>query len=250
MSINITLTRWASPWNNSEQLPDGVVLYSYNYVEKEIPRYVNYDMIDLWKEEPVFKTKLSSFNIFKTKIPFIGQLLKVYLDGNIIQKSVIDNKSFTVSDEYEDGYLYVSYGIPYNINDRIAEYISDNISIQKKAGPLTWTIITEMRNALNKLEMFLGLSQTLWTGGTKNNTKGYADNIMAFVTPISLIHILELREAYANIARKVWVFTEGKLEMRSTFIEVEESNILTCNIIEELRTRINELENSIIRHLS
>jgi len=157
---------------------------------------------------------------FKTKTPFIIKSLKIYMDMatsggpqyeewyiiNNFPPETISSDIIELSASIYNTYkpFYVTY-IPADIelfNGDNIEHIKSSYNVVPSYNPLTLKheYIKRARDIINNIEEYFIVSgfpypPSLWVGGTDNQYKSSANNILEDTTPYNLIHLKELHNS-------------------------------------------------------
>lgn len=240
MALDKTL--WHKPWDINSKMGENQTTLRYYNVEIEIPIYTK-EGKNLWFfEEPVFKTKLSTYNVFETRYVFRPGTLKVKIDGFNVDYNTLSNKSFEVDTSYNDGYLTVSYDM-YLETERLFPVEYPGAILKEELSNVRITTLVEIREAINQLEEYLSLPITLWTSGIYNERVGRSQELFIRSTPIIELHITEIINAFNIVNRKINVLS-GRKYFYSLDIpdNISPLNKFSAKYLEELRKGINYLE--------
>lgn len=245
-----SVTRWLMP-DGSDVLPPGIFSLTYNTVESEKPSNDYYDTNG--------KTQMTAQKVtrtFKCNAAFDKSSLRVYMnDSAMLQSDFKVNSStmFTIETSQigNDGWIWVSYDFSSASNKRKYDknITVPGSNIVTKPAMLKIDYLKELCDAINRIEIFLKLPQTLWIGGQFNESHG-PFNIIAGTTPVLVDHYIQiaraLNEVILAISTSVGGINVESLSVLESTIPME-NELLWVDFMEKCRSSIYELELILIK---
>lgn len=247
--MSLSKTQWTSGWDINTILELGNCNLQYKYVEKEVPIYKSLvDGSNLWETLPRMKTKLNITNRFETHYAFDISSLHIYLNGSDVvnSASILSNKLFELPTWLSDGYLYVTYDFQLDVHKVIDIERTEGIIYGNRYPKIKPTYIVELREAINRIMLHLGLSPFLWLGGIDGNTYGLCNNIDAQETPVLSEHIYELINNIYTIINYIMTISRWETGLYYDLPENGSEYKTSADTINRIRKKINDIENVII----
>lgn len=250
------LTRWPGPVDGI-LLPPGEKWLSYNYIKFELlkPSLSPADNLSFWQSNGnAYPSSLEFDSYFNFLEPRIGTMV-LKQNGRVLEQNVSyryspsqkrfrliylvpapgDNDIGILHCEYIPAELELLYqDIP--LNRRKAE----GVVIERRFTPFVMEIVDELRRGVDNLWKFMKAVPPLFTGGEENQSRGF-NNLIKYVTPISVTH-------YRELARELDLIN-GLMNLRFsrsislTIPEtIETTDLLGEELLGSLMLALNQLE--------
>jgi len=230
---------------------------SYTKVKMEVPSALDIGssiIASYWSNSPAGKTKFSVSKTFLTVYdpfrpdPATDKTMKVFLNNEQVNYTMVTANSFTVENGLSDGHLWVEYipaGLEATIGDNRLAFEANGVKAELVLPNVNADLVERTRAVVNNMEKYLSLIPTRWIGGVTNSIMSGASNIVRTKTPIYLDHIMELRVAIGRI--EAYIDTLIPITYpRYSFTEADYSDIYMVQYIEEIMESILSIESVIL----
>jgi uncharacterized protein YkuJ len=107
------------------------------------------------------------------------------------------------------------------------------------------TLFTKIRRVVNNIEVYLGLKPTCWIGGSDNNARSTAYNILDSLTPMVADQIGEMQTAILVIRTRLRSMVEDEVDS-TRFTTVSEQSPFVVQYIEEIIGALIDIESVIM----
>lgn len=221
---------------------------------REIPTISSGNNAAYWESAPYLQCKLSTWNVFNTSYSFIEDTLKVFVNGIIVPSGLVTVNTasrFTLDTSAGNGYLYADYNpltITLCVGDNAAAVTGARRVGTYYLGSIRAEDITRCRQAINAMQVQSDSVPSTWIGGSSNNLKSGAKNIIVGASGIYGAHIREIQAALISLSNHLSSIYSGTVTT-PVFTEVVNSDNYAVQLIEEIRVAINYLETILIAAL-
>lgn len=236
----LSKTLWYVPWS-TDLLPEDSIGLSYYKVNYELPIYKD-GTTDLWKQSPVWQTKLSTYNIFRSRYSMVPNSLVVYINDNPVSFTTSSGSIFTIDSSVTDGYMWISYTL-LTTSDKLQPIPKGGSRLSLTTAKINTEVVKQIRYAINRLEKYLSIPLTLWRGGVDNTEYGGDDNIIPLYTAVIADHIVEMYTAVINIGNRIRILTSNEVIYFPDDPQINnEKEKYSISMLENIRLAINYYE--------